>query len=291
MAPSITIVTAFFDIGRGSWTPENGHTPYFHRTTDSYFEYFNHLSRLDNKMIIFTSKEFKDRIKKIRGEKPTEIVIIDYKNKLNRMKNKVSEIQKSTEFRNKLNKEQSISPEYFSPDYVIVNNLKSYFVTKSISMGLIETDFAAWIDFGYCRNVKILNGLTQWDYSFDREKIHLFTINNNLEVNSLNSVFDKMFNNEAFIIGGAIVGTKDKWNEFSNLVWHCQKLTLQQRIIDDDQGIYIMCYYKNNNLIKLNYLGKNNWFNLFKKYSQKSLLSKLGNFRDKLLSCFSSTSS
>ncbi|WCG82980.1 protein YibB [Pectobacterium sp. A5351] len=291
MAPSITIVTAFFDIGRGSWTPENGHTPYFHRTTDSYFEYFNNLSHLDNKMIIFTSNEFKDRIKKIRGEKPTEIVIIDYKNKLNRMKNKVSKIQKSTEFQSKLNKEQSISPEYFSPDYVIVNNLKSYFVTKSISMGLIETDFAAWIDFGYCRNIKILNGLTQWDYSFDREKIHLFTINNNLEVKSLNSVFDKMLNNEAFIIGGAIVGTKDKWNEFSNLVWHCQKLTLQQRIIDDDQGIYIMCYYKNNRLIKLNYLGKNNWFNLFKKYNQKSLFSKLEIFKRKLFSHFFSTSS
>ncbi|WP_323660373.1 WlaTC/HtrL family glycosyltransferase [Pectobacterium versatile] len=265
--------------------------PYFHRTTDSYFEYFNNLSHLDNKMIIFTSNEFKDRIKKIRGEKPTEIVIIDYKNKLNRMKNKVSEIQKSTEFQSKLNKEQSISPEYFSPDYVIVNNLKSYFVTKSISMGLIETDFAAWIDFGYCRNIKILNGLTQWNYSFDREKIHLFTINNSLEVKSLNSVFDKMLNNEAFIIGGAIVGTKDKWNEFSNLVWHCQKLTLQQRIIDDDQGIYIMCYYKNNKLIKLNYLGKNNWFNLFKKYNQKSLFAKLEKFRRKLFSHFSSTSS
>ncbi|WP_416054456.1 WlaTC/HtrL family glycosyltransferase [Pectobacterium versatile] len=34
MAPSITIVTAFFDIGRGSWTPENGHTPYFHTSIE-----------------------------------------------------------------------------------------------------------------------------------------------------------------------------------------------------------------------------------------------------------------
>ncbi|WP_431888135.1 protein YibB [Pectobacterium colocasium] len=291
MAPSITIVTAFFDIGRGNWTPENGHTPYFHRTTDTYFEYFNNLARLDNNMVIFTSNEFKDRIKEIRGEKPTEIIVLDYKNKLNRLRNKVSKIQKSTEFKTKLNKEQSISPEYFSPDYVIVCNLKSYFVAKSISMGLIETDFAAWIDFGYCRNEKVLNGLTQWNYLFNREKIHFFTINKNLEVNSLDSVFDKMFNNEVFIIGGAIVGTKDKWNEFFNLVWRCQKLTLQEKIIDDDQGIFIMCYYKNKDLIQLNYLGKNNWFNLFRKYNQKSLFSKIEKFREKLLSHFFSTNS
>ncbi len=73
-----------------------------------------------------------------------------------------------------------------------------------------------------------------------------------------------MINNRSYIIGGAIVTSQEKWQEFYQLVCACQMKTLKNNIVDDDQGIFIMCYHYQPQLIKLNYLGKNRWFNLFK---------------------------
>ncbi|MBN3135168.1 MULTISPECIES: protein YibB [Pectobacterium] len=288
MTSSITIVTAFFDIGRGNWTTENGYSPYFHRTSQTYLDYFKNLATLENDMVIFTSKEFEDKIRKIRGERPTKIIVMNPVKRLIKLREKIKKIQDSDKFKSLLNKEQSISPEYFSPDYILVCNLKSYFVSKAINLELVKTESVAWVDFGYCRDLKTLNNIVRWDYHFPEEKINFFTIKKGLKVNSLDDVFDKMLNNDVYIIGGAIVGKKEKWNEFSRLVWACQRLTLKRKMIDDDQGIFIMCYYKRNDLIKLNYLGKNNWFYLFKKYNHSQLMlwyikikliifSKLGN--------------
>ncbi len=54
----ITIVTAFFDIGRGNWTPDKGLPHYLHRPNEVYLERFGHLSKLDNRVIVFTSEDF-----------------------------------------------------------------------------------------------------------------------------------------------------------------------------------------------------------------------------------------
>ena len=45
-----------------------------------------------------------------------------------------------------------------------------------------------------------------------------------------------------------------------------QNELLNENIVDDDQGLYMMSLFKNPELFKLNYLGKNNWFSLFEKY-------------------------
>ena len=60
---SISIVTAFFDIGRGDWTPDKGLPHYLHRTTDTYVERFGHLATLENEITIFTSEDLIPRVK------------------------------------------------------------------------------------------------------------------------------------------------------------------------------------------------------------------------------------
>ena len=49
----ITIVTAFFDIGRGEWTPEKGLPHYLHRTNETYLDRFSIMAELDNPMVIY----------------------------------------------------------------------------------------------------------------------------------------------------------------------------------------------------------------------------------------------
>lgn len=273
MNTSITIVTAFFDIGRGNWTSDKGFSPHLERTSDTYIEYFKNLSELDNEMVIFTSSDLKPKIEKIRNGKRTVVISLDINNKFQYIKNKISQIQKDDEFRNKLETRQLINPEYWSSNYVFVCNLKSYFVNKAIALNLVNNNMVAWVDFGYCRNAEVINGLSQWNYPFDVNKVNLFTVKKGLTVKTLHQVFDHMINNRSYIIGGAIVATKNKWKEFYELVCQCQIKTLRNNIVDDDQGIFIMCYHYKPQLIKLNHLGKNRWFNLFKLYGKNDFSS------------------
>jgi hypothetical protein len=82
----ITIVTAFFDIGRGDWTPDKGLPHYLHRTNKTYFDRFSHMAKLDNPMVVYTSKEFINDIKFIRQDRPTEILALDFPNSFEKLK-------------------------------------------------------------------------------------------------------------------------------------------------------------------------------------------------------------
>ena len=67
----ITIVTAFYDIGRGDWK-------YFNRKTYYYFECFERLCKLKNKIVVFSEIKFKSLFDKIiRDIKPDLIVIYE----------------------------------------------------------------------------------------------------------------------------------------------------------------------------------------------------------------------
>ncbi|WP_163122645.1 WlaTC/HtrL family glycosyltransferase [Acinetobacter portensis] len=272
---NITIVTAFFDIGRGDWTEDKGHPEYLHRTTNKYFDYFKNLAQLENSFIIYTSDEFVDEILKIRDGKPTVVISIDIKEKFKFFLNKIETIQKNDDFRKKVSYEQLCNPEYWSPSYVLVNNLKSYFVNDAIKNKLVSTDLVAWIDFGYCRDTKTLNNLMQWNYNFDTSKMHLFTIKKKYQFTEEN-VLKSILGNVPFIIGGGIVGSVELWPKFYELILASQMELLDRNIVDDDQGVYLLSKLKNPEMIQLNYLGKNNWFAIFKKYRQaNSLLDKI----------------
>jgi protein YibB len=275
---SITIVTAFFDIGRGDWSQEKGHPCYLQRSTDKYFKYFANLAQLNNPMVVFTDKENIQKIRDIRGSKSTTIIEIDINEKFKIYKHQIEDIQKSEKFRNKIPEKQLKNPEYWSPEYVLVTNLKAYFVKNAIKHQDVNTPLVAWVDFGYCRDIEIFNGISEWNYSFSLDKVHLFTIKKEFRITKENVLFS-IANNKVFCIGGVIVASKEKWIDFSNLVLSCQKKLIADEIIDDDQGVYLMALLEQPDLFKLNYLGKNKWFDVFKKYDQSSKLSCVDQFK------------
>ncbi|EET7013460.1 TPA: WlaTC/HtrL family glycosyltransferase, partial [Escherichia coli] len=43
----------------------------------------------------------------------------------------------------------------------------------------------------------------------------------------------------------------------------------------DDQGIFVMCYYKRPDLFNLNYLGRGKWFDLFRCFRSNTLGAKM----------------
>lgn len=279
---SVVVVTAFFDIGRGDWNKQKGHPDYLARTTDKYFEYFKNLAELENHLVIFTSLEHVDRIKSIRKEKPTDIIELDFFEKFQECRNQIKFIQQNDEFRKKVNADQLGNPEYWSENYVLLTNLKSYFITKAIKELDLTEKMIAWIDFGYCRDHKTLNGTKKLNFSLDSEKIHFFTIKKQFSLTEQN-VYNAILNNIPYIIGGVIIASKDKWIEFSKLIIFVQQKLLDEQIVDDDQGVFLLCLLQNPELFQLNYLGENQWFDVFKKYAKSSKMS----FKQKIKNFFS----
>lgn len=280
--PSISIVSAFFDIGRSDWTTEKGLPEYLERSNDKYFSYFAKLAKLDNHMVIFCEENHKDKILELRQGKSTEVVTLDFKNSFQSCRDKVISIQQDINFQQKIDPKQRNNPEYWSADYVLINNLKTYFINQAIKQNLIKDELVAWVDFGYCRDDDTLGKLTHWYYPFNKERVHMFilepthyfgTIPNFRFPNTVAKAQKAMFMNKPFIIGGVLVATQEKWQIFANIIKDCHHGLLKKNIIDDDQGIYLLCRAQHKSLIQLNYLTKIkrrklNWFGVFKLYSK-----------------------
>lgn len=277
----ITIVTAFFDIGRGNSSIQYANTQT--RTADTYLSYFEYLAQLENDMIIFTSPEFEQKILELRQGKPTQVLLFDFKNKLQYHRQWIQKIQDSTEFKQKINSRQRDNIEYRSADYVLITNMKAFFVNRAINANLVKTKLVAWVDFGYCRSVETLANVKRWQFDFNTEKVHFFSINKRVgKIDSLDKVLDFIFNNRVYIIGGVMVATPQKWQQFVQLLYKNQKELLKMNVIDDDQGLFIMCLWKYPTLFQINFLGKKQWFSLFRKYDQTSKISFIEKIKDLL---------
>ncbi len=261
----ITIVTAFFDIGRGDWSPDKGLPHYLQRTTKTYLERFGHMAKLENPMVIYTTKDMVDDIKLLRQDRPTEILSIDFDNSFQKLREEISAIQKNESYQSKINPTQVKNPEYWNANYVLINALKSSFVNRA--MPYIETDLIAWMDFGYCREESTLNGVKNWKYPFDKKKIHFFNIKDWVEGTFIQDV---IFNNDVHITGPCIVAGKEMWPILENLVHHSIDELLQNGLIDDDQTLLLMSYLQKPEFFELHPVSSQDWFIAFKEYNEDS---------------------
>jgi protein YibB len=262
----IGIVTAFFDIGRGEWTPDKGLPHYLHRTNDTYLHRFRHMAQLENPMVVYTSKQFVKDVKLYRAERPTEVVIVDFEKNFTQLREDITKVQKSEEYLSKINPMQVRNPEYWSADYVLVNLLKSTFVNQSLNH--LKTDLVAWLDFGYCRDESTLNGVKKWCYPFAKDKIHFFNIKDWVEGTLIQDV---IANNDVHVTGPCIVGGRDMWYKLEHLVYtHTMKL-LENNLIDDDQTLLLMSYLSNPDIFELHNVSNQDWFVAFKEYHDNTL--------------------
>ena len=261
----ISIVTAFFDIGRGDWTPSKGLPHYLQRTNQTYLDRFAIMAKLENPMVVYTSEEFVDRIKELRGDKQTDILVIDFKESFKELKEAVIKVQQNPEFQAKIHQSQVRNPEYWNSDYVVVNALKSSFVNKAIQTQLIKTDLVAWLDFGYCREESTLNGVTKWQYPFDKEKIHLFNIKEWQDGTFIQTV---IATNDVHITGPCIVASKELWPTLEALVYHNLQELFKHDLVDDDQTLLLMSYLSKPEFFELHHVSENDWFVAFKEYNE-----------------------
>lgn len=261
----ISIVTAFFDIGRGDWTPDKGLPHYLHRTTETYLQRFSHLAKLENDITVFTSEDLAEKVHELRDGRPTNVVVMDFNEILPEVKHRISEAQNNSEFQKRIHPSQIKNPEYWNADYVLVNLLKSSFARQAIQNNLVTNEMVAWLDFGYCRNEFTLNGVQRWQYSFDKDKIHFFTIKDFVDGTFISDV---IFNNDVYVTGPCIVASKNRWSDLEMLVNHNVNELLKNNLIDDDQTLLLMSYLSAPELFELHRVSGDDWFVAFKEYHE-----------------------
>tara|TARA_B000000609_G_C24094460_1_gene304864 strand:- start:1 stop:801 length:801 start_codon:yes stop_codon:yes gene_type:complete len=262
----ITIVTAFYDLGRADWP--GGYS----RNTSFYFKCFERLCQLKNKIIVFSENKFKldfDRI--IRCIKPDLIVI--YEDIFDNNKELITKIKETQQL---LQQEGGLTyaraqlhhPEQCVPEYVLLITLKPYFCCSAIQKISGIDDTVAWIDFGYVRKEEYLPESRLWRYDF-RDKIHLWSIKN---IPQKINILEVIKNDITYIMSGHIVATREKWFYLKELMDNELEKLLSNSLIDDEQTLLLLSYMANKKEFVLyrEIIDYNNldWFYIFHYYNQ-----------------------
>ena len=256
----ITIITAYFDIGRGDYNNQ------YTRGNNKYIEYFKFWARIQNNLIVYTQKEFEKEIYQIREKfglkDKTKVITIDnIYNILPEIYQKMTAIEEDKiYFKNyRYIKE---CPEN-KANYCYIMFLKTWCMMDAVKKGYTKSKYLAWLDFGfnhggkYFKNEKDFDFL--WDYEFEN-KIYIsgFNKNNN------KPIFQIVQSGEVFIQGTPFVVPITHIDEFYNLMLDSTNSLLDVGFMDDDQTVMLMAYRKNKEIFK--YVESNEWFLLIKKY-------------------------
>ena len=226
---AITLVTAFFPIGRGKWST-------FTRSDDHYFECFRHWARIHNDLIVYTIPEYAERVQSIRasfGRSNTIVnVIPDYTaidSQLLNMMTKVCESYRPFSF-------FPDKPEPSQPLYNYVTSLKYWCIKEAASQAV--TSQIAWIDFGFDHGGSSHSSEDfdfEWRYAFDGP-VTFFQMH---ELGD-DPLFEIIRRTDTYFQGKFVCKTSFV-EQFYEDIRSCYISMLRCGLIDDDQTPPIMC--------------------------------------------------
>jgi protein YibB len=264
MDNTVTIVTAFVDIGRDKWEGYINNAPidnFIKRDVETYFSRFERLTKLKNPIICYIHSMYHDRIKAMRDD----ITLISIDNildeNMDRMR-KIYNIQRNENFINYVTRPSV--PEYWSPEYVLVTSKKAWFVNQAIQHNLVNTENVAWIDFGYARPETFCPENMEWKFNTDN-KIHMIC-NTNIPIDSL-PIFEIVRTGEVFIQGCHVIAPKDMWQYMEDSFETSISSLLNTGLTDDDQVLFLMAYRNSPDKFKIHYVDPNSyWFMIFRDF-------------------------
>lgn len=239
----ITIVTAFYDIGRAGWKG-------FERSARKYLGYFEFWAGLDNELVVYTSKEFENEILKIRKkcklEHKTKVIVKDYKSfDLTGLKGICKTFK---EYDQSLNRTLSSFnlPEITQPLYCYITYLKPLVVTDAIERGL-TSDKIMWLDFGFNHGgFDLFTDKEQFNFTLkaqsnlglDELKINCFKLYDDVDGMNMPNVY---LSDKFSIAGPLFYGNKKAWLAMSKDFYEALRIFLSFNIANDDQGLIEWC--------------------------------------------------
>lgn len=258
---NITVVTAFFDIGRKDFNT-------LPRNNDKYFNDFKFWARLNNDLIVYTEEIFKNRVLEIRDSfglaERTKIIIIDNIFDIEPLIFKaMKEISENKIFQNFRLLPYALSGK---ANYSYLMLLKAWFINDAVSKKL-TTDVVSWIDFGFNHGGALYTNPLDFDYEWKfqfEDKIHLFALREPLA----RPIFEIVRQLDDYIMGAIMIIP----SKFASIFWNDMKNSMVSLndvgLIDDDQLLLIMAYRKNPSIYKI---VKSDWFLPLKEYGGEHL--------------------
>lgn len=239
MLREVTVVTAFFDIGRGSWGDG------FSRSAHDYISFFEFWARIDNELIVFTEPKYKEAIEKIRANyglsKKTHVVAIP---DLTEVDPAMYEAIKGA-----LSRQEAISfrdapecPESYNAYYDYIMNVKSVLVNKAIDSGFAK-GMVAWLDFGYNHGGEYFQEAEEFDFTWCTdlpEKINIFALEDDVQV----PIFEIVRSMKVYLSGGLIVAPDILWRDMQDLMRQAVDSLSDCGLADDDQTVMLMAQRK-----------------------------------------------
>jgi protein YibB len=252
----LTVTTAFFDLGRETWTG-------YKRSVEDYLNYSKNMLSLDCNMVIYTQENFYQHFKETRMKidpelSKTRIVIlpleqIPYYEYLEKITNLMNDDFFIHNIKNR--HPDQLRPEANYPIYNIVQFAKSKFVSKTIQSNPFNTDYHCWMDAGIyhsgfpeefrgkkfpSKNQDTLKDgkIHQFYRVFPKEKdIHKVSYYSELD--------------DVRIVGAWFGGHKNALETYSNIINKVVDDSIKEKVISDDQNIYTISYLENKDLFTL----------------------------------------
>ncbi len=255
---SILFVTAFKEIGRGSWSK-------FTRTTEDYYHYFSfiayHLPSKYYLIIYMEEKNQKELFFHYPEIKYRKNLIFHNFNDVNdsfymKYLKKEEEIMKSNEYQKKIPKERKLHPEHYSAEYTLINHSKISFLRYSYQL-YSKFLYYCWMDFGHIRSHYHIHFLPydQLNYreKFDQNQIILsmylipnITNNHTYDANEMLAYSGlPYFIASHMIVPGSMILEFERLYEAKLIEWQ------SQYIADDDQGVLLQLYQQNSSMFRL----------------------------------------
>jgi protein YibB len=275
----ISIVTAFFDIGRHAWGNSNRIDQRHKRNVDVYLSYFSNLSKIKNQIIIFIDENLAQKVLDIRKAYGLADKTVIFTSKHFFLADEILKItQRIQEIMNGKFHDYvwtKSSPEYNEPKYVLVNTFKSFFAAYAIEKKIVTSPQVAWIDFGYCRDNDRFDSNIPWRFNA-QNKMNLFYI---LTLND-EPIFTIVKEGDVYFQGGHLIGDLSNWLDFRREIDISLSSLMDCGFIDDDQTLILMAYRRNPSSYIIHPVDSKDWFVIFK-YFNSSTLTPLTEVRKK----------
>ena len=243
MNDEITIVTAFYDIGRAEWKG-------FERSAKKYLKYFEFWAGLKNELIVYTSKEFEKEIlnirKKFKLENKTKVIVKEYKSfDLDALKGIYRVFKEYDQSLNRALSNLNL-PEITQPLYCYITYIKPLIVADAIKNDL-TSDKILWLDFGFNHGgFDIFTDKEQFNFALkaqpnlglDEHKINCFKLYDDINKMNMPNIYLSL---KFSIAGPLFYGNKKAYLKMSMDFHEALRVFLSFNIADDDQAIIEWC--------------------------------------------------
>lgn len=254
-----TLVTAFYDINRGKWNK-------FTRSADKYIDSFKKfIPLLKTELFVFIDERHYENISRIcNSNENIKLISINEKWLKNNTSYKYLEtetkIMNNDEYKNLLfHRINNGIPECIYPEYTMIMHCKIDFVNYVINNysnleSYRNNDMFCWIDFGI---FNILQSPSSLSFTkLNPNKLN-FCLRNKLNNNDKDIKYTLIHAPEKFT-GTFFAGNIELMKKLQILYHDEIKYFRDNNIADDDQHIFMRCFFKNPDLFTL-YLSENKW--------------------------------